>query len=122
MKSYSILLVVLSIALVGCTAQVKSPEEFWFGQGYRFGSAGYDQENSFLANIKERVPFDQKSYLAGYKKGLSEYCDPFEAFAKGRQGTLYTGQCDGHEQEIQIKADWQRGWDAFVGQDFFPSR
>ena len=43
----------------------------------------------------------------------------FKAFEKGIQGTRYTDQCAGQPQEVMIKAEWQRGWDAFIGSDFY---
>jgi len=95
-------------------------DEYWYGQGYRFGFAGYDADNRFLENIKEKVPFHKGQYQRGYTAGKLEYCDPYKAFEKGISGTLYLGQCEGHKQQVMIEAEWQRGWDAFVGRDFFP--
>ncbi|MEF1174653.1 DUF2799 domain-containing protein [Vibrio sinaloensis] len=107
------------IALQACTSQPKTAAEYWYGQGERFGSRGGQYDNDVLADLKEKVSFDQVAYESGYKAGKEIYCDPFKAFEKGIAGTRYTNQCDGQPQEVMIKAEWQRGWDAFLGGDFY---
>lgn len=106
-------------SLQACSTAPKTPAEYWYGQGERFGSNGYRYDNDVLANLKESVSFDEASYKAGYEAGKAEYCDPFKAFEKGIQGTRYTDQCADQPQEVMIKAEWQRGWDAFIGSDFY---
>lgn len=115
MKKISYLTVFL---LLGCSSVPQTAEEYWFGQGERFGSRGYNIETDALAKMKEKVPFNEAAYLDGYNKGISEYCDPFQAFEKGIRGVRYTGQCDEQKEVVMIKAEWQRGWDAFIGYDF----
>ncbi|GLR07041.1 DUF2799 domain-containing protein [Vibrio hyugaensis] len=107
------------LTLQACTSSPRTPAEYWYGQGERFGSNGYQYDNDVLANLKEKKPFDEVSYKKGYEAGKAEYCDPFKAFEKGIQGVRYTDQCSGQDQEVMIKAEWQRGWDAFIGSDFY---
>ncbi|ASM95603.1 DUF2799 domain-containing protein [Vibrio vulnificus] len=122
MKNYS-LAALCFIALAGCTSSTPmTSEEFWFNQGYRFGVHGYQQESESLSAIKEKVPFEQNAYMQGYEKGKKEYCDPFHAFEKGIRGIRYTGQCSEYANEAMIKAEWQRGWDTFLGADFYRFR
>lgn len=112
----------IAFSLAACTSSPKTASEFWYGQGERFGSHGYAIDNNSLADIKGKVEFDESAYLAGYEKGKSEFCDPYKAFEKGIKGTRYTDQCVDMPQEVMIKAEWQRGWDAFIGADFYRVR
>lgn len=114
-----LLVSVLFLTLQACSSNPKTAEEYWYGQGERFGANGYTYDNGILATLKESVAFDEQSYKNGYKAGKAEYCDPFKAFEKGRQGIRYDGQCSGQPQETMIKAEWQRGWEAFIGSDFY---
>lgn len=100
-----------------CSSSPKTNAEYWFAKGERFGSLGYAYDNDRLTAIKDKAPFDEAAYSAGYKKGKEEYCDPFRAFEKGMQGLQYKGQCEGMRHEEMIEADWRRGWDAFLGSD-----
>ena len=118
MKKLLFVLFVLS-TLQACASSPKTAEEFWYGQGERFGASGYQYDNNVLANLKKKASFDQASYKKGYEAGKAEFYDPFTAFSKGVQGIRYTGQCSGQPQEVMIKAEWQRGWDAFIGSDFY---
>ncbi|SON49294.1 DUF2799 domain-containing protein [Vibrio tapetis] len=119
MYVHNFMLFFVLVVVAGCSTKTLTADEYWYGQGYRFGMAGYDSDNRLLANLKDKVPFQSENYMQGYTDGKLEYCDPFSAFEKGISGTLYTGQCDGHKQQVMIEAEWQRGWDAFVGSDFF---
>ncbi|MEH0687708.1 DUF2799 domain-containing protein [Vibrio cholerae] len=110
------------IILGGCSASTNTEADFWYRQGVRFGQAGYTIEPSVLEEIKSKVPFDEIAYLEGYKIGKSKYCDPFKAFEKGVSGIRYDGQCKGIDNELLIKTEWQRGWDAFIGADFYRVR
>ena len=112
----------IAFSLVACSSSPKTASEFWYGQGERFGSRGYAIDNDSLVDIQEKVGFDESAYLAGYEKGKSEFCDPYKAFEKGIKGTRYTEQCADMPQEVMIKAEWQRGWDAFIGADFYKFR
>ncbi|MDV6253137.1 DUF2799 domain-containing protein [Vibrio sp. EA2] len=118
MKTVLLVSVVL-LTLQACSANPKSAEDYWYGQGERFGANGYQYDNDILTTLKESVAFDEPSYKRGYKAGKAEYCDPFKAFEKGIQGIRYNGQCSDHPQEVMIKAEWQRGWEAFIGSDFY---
>lgn len=112
------MIVILSILLTACVSEPKTAKEYWFGQGERFGSRGYSLETDGLESMKEKVPFNEAAYIEGYKKGIDSYCDPFQAFNKGISGIRYTGQCDSQKEVIMIKAEWERGWQAFIAWDF----
>jgi len=122
MMRNTVLALMSAVLLSACATQPKTAEEFWFGQGERFGSNGYQLENSHLDRIKEKVPFEQQAYIDGYKKGKLSYCDPNHAFEKGIQGKRYEGQCDDFPDPVRVRAEWQRGWDAFIGMDFYRHR
>ncbi|MCG9631555.1 DUF2799 domain-containing protein [Vibrio sp. Isolate30] len=111
-----------TLVLSACSQTPKTAAEFWYGQGERFGLHGYAINNDSLESVKEKVPFDEDAYKEGYLKGKAEYCDPFKAFEKGIRGTRYTGQCEGMPNEDMLKAEWQRGWDTFIGADFYRFR
>ena len=98
----------IAFGLVACTSSPKTASEFWYGQGERFGSRGNAIDNDSLADCKEKVEFDESAYLAAFEKGI--------------KGTRYTDQCADMPQEVMIKAEWQRGWDAFIGADFYKFR
>ncbi len=106
-------------ALQACSSSPRTAAEFWYGQGERFGANGYQYDNDIFKTLKKSVVFDEQSYKNGYEAGKAEYCDPFKAFEKGVRGIRYNDQCTGQPQEVMIKAEWQRGWDAFVGSDFY---
>lgn len=107
----------LPLLLSACSSPPKTAEEYWFGQGERFGSRGYNIETDSLEKMKEKIPFNQAAYSEGYKKGINDYCDPFQAFNKGISGVRYVGQCDSQKEIVMIKAEWERGWQAFLAWD-----
>jgi hypothetical protein len=112
----------IATLVVACSSSHGTDEEYWFAKGERFGSLGYSYDNDKLTLLKEKVPFDEAAYLSGYEKGKEEFCDPYQAFEKGMQGQQYQGQCEGMKHEALIEADWRRGWDAFIGADFYKFR
>ncbi|MEZ8193599.1 DUF2799 domain-containing protein [Vibrio cortegadensis] len=107
------------MTMTACAKNVQTDDEFWFSQGERLGRSGYGVESDILDRIKAKVPFQITPYSLGYQKGLLEYCNPYNAFAKGISGIRYNGKCEDHEQAVMIKVEWQRGWDAFIGADFY---
>ncbi len=114
-----LLLPLASIMLVACTSTPKTASEYWFGLGERLGSLGYSESITEINKYKEKVPFDELAYQKGYAKGKADYCDPSQAFNKGIGGIRYTGQCEGFSQESMIESEWRRGWEAFIGADFY---
>ena len=115
---YKVNLILLStLLLVACSIQPQTEAEYWFGQGERFGSAGMSIDNYVLEQMKQQRPFDEASYIQGYQQGKLSYCDPYKAFEKGIQGKRYDEQCAEMPQEVMIKAEWQRGYDAFMNLD-----
>jgi len=108
--------------LSACSQTPRTSSEFWYGQGERFGLHGFAIDNDSLESIKQKVPFDENSYKEGYAKGKMKYCDPYSAFEKGIRGVRYVDQCADMPQEDLLKAEWQRGWDAFIGADFYNFR
>ncbi len=113
----AVLIAVVSAFLAGCSSLPMTLQEYWFGQGERFGSAGMSIDNYVLEQMKQQRPFDEASYIQGYQKGKLSYCDPYKAFEKGIQGKRYDEQCVEMPQEVMIKAEWQRGYDAFMNLD-----
>lgn len=111
--------ITLSGSLTACSIQKQTLEEYWYGQGERLGRNGYQYNSETLKILKEKTPFKEIAYKEGYETGWQEFCDPYRAFEKGVQGKLYVAQCDGHPKEIMIKADWERGWQAFVSGEIF---
>ncbi|MEL7292741.1 MAG: DUF2799 domain-containing protein [Pseudomonadota bacterium] len=122
MSKKNLITLFLLIGLQACSSSPKTPSDYWMGQGERVGAAGYAYKNIVIENLKTNVPFDEEAYKKGYESGKRKYCDPFKAFEKGMQGVKYTGQCLEYPQEAMIKAEWQRGWDAFIGADFYRQR
>ncbi len=118
MKKVTLVSLVL-LTLQACSSALKTDAEYWYGQGELFGVNGYQYDNGILSTLKKSVAFDEPSYKSGYEAGKAVYCDPFKAFEKGIQGVRYNAQCADHPQEVMIKAEWQRGWDAFIGSDFY---
>ncbi len=108
------LVAVVSAFIAACSSSSMTHQEYWFGQGERFGSTGMSIDNNVLEQMKQQRPFDEVSYVQGYQKGKLSYCDPYKAFEKGIQGTRYNEQCSGMPHEVMIKAEWQRGYDAFM--------
>lgn len=117
-----ILMLSILLAVQACGSKPITQAEYWMGQGERFGANGYSYQNDIIESLKLKVPFDEQAYKEGYEIGKKDYCDPFKAFEKGVQGVKYTGQCKGQAQEVMVKAEWQRGWDAFIGADFYKFR
>ncbi len=99
----AVLIAVVSAFLAGCSSLPMTLQEYWFGQGERFGSAGMSIDNYVLEQMKQQRPFDEASYIQGYQKGI--------------QGKRYDEQCVEMPQEVMIKAEWQRGYDAFMNLD-----
>ncbi len=114
-----LIITLVSLFITACSSSPKTAEEYWYGQGERFGANGYQYDNDTLTALKESVSFDEQAYKSGYEVGKREYCDPFRAFEKGVQGIRYQGQCEDQPQEVMIKAEWQRGWETFIGSDFY---
>lgn len=105
----------------GCSTAPQSDDEFWYKQGYRLGSNGYSYQSQALTEIQQaqtKRSFIETDYRQGYQEGKAVYCDPFKAFDKGRAGVRYIGQCAGAENETMLRAEWERGWQAFIGMDF----
>lgn len=115
----SVISILTLLMLVACTTNPKTVSEYWYGLGERLGNLGYSDDIEELNRYKEQIPFDEKAFQEGYTKGKAKYCEPSQAFNKGISGIRYTGQCEGSSQEAMIESEWRRGWDAFIGADFY---
>jgi hypothetical protein len=68
----------------------------WFGIGNVDARTGYtsdrlSQHNEACAEFG--ISLEPDAYYAGYQEGLIAFCVPSEAFALGRRGASYYGQC-----------------------------
>lgn len=68
----------------------------WFGIGNVDARSGYtsdrlNQHNEACGEFG--ISLDPDEYYAGYQEGLIAFCVPAEAFALGRRGASYYGQC-----------------------------
>ncbi|MGD8173390.1 DUF2799 domain-containing protein [Vibrio sp. TRT 21S02] len=106
--------------IVGCSSSPTTYKQVWYKEGYRVGKAGYQENNRITNNLKNKLGnFDELSYSSGFYDGRKVFCKPEYAFSRGISGAKYNGQCEGHKNEVMIKADWERGWQAFISQSFY---
>ncbi|WP_105902493.1 DUF2799 domain-containing protein [Vibrio gangliei] len=118
MRNYSNI-VIFSFFILGCAHSVPTTEEYWYKQGFMLGVRGQFIDHAKLLIFKEDKQFDNQSYHRGYVDGKSDFCDPEQAFNKGISGIKYSDQCDEFSQHVRIKAEWQRGWEAFISMGLF---
>lgn len=99
MRALRLLLLSLSLpALHGCAtlSEGQCYTGDWFGIGNVDARSGYtsdrlQQHNQACAEYG--ISLDTNEYYAGYEEGLIAFCVPSEAFALGRRGASYYGQC-----------------------------
>jgi ribosome modulation factor len=92
------------LALGGCASLSESQclASDWETIGYRDGLAG-TQSSALLrhqdACVKHSVVPDRERYLAGWREGVAQYCQPANGFAAGQRGAAYGNVCPPHLQE-----------------------
>jgi hypothetical protein len=89
--------------LAGCASLSKSQclADDWQTVGYRDGLAGVQQGNLMRhqnACIKHGVQPDREAYLAGWRDGVTQYCQPANGFRVGENGSGYGNVCPAHLQ------------------------
>jgi hypothetical protein len=89
--------------LAGCASLSKNQclANDWQTVGYRDGLAGVQQSNLLRhqnACVKHGVHPDRNAYLAGWHDGVTQYCQPGNAFRLGERGAGYANVCPQHLQ------------------------
>lgn len=104
MKFRTILVSVLGLlALAGCRGATVSQSQCiasdWQTIGYRDGVGGM-QSTRLLehqdACVKHGVIPDRDEYMAGWRDGVVDFCQPDNGFAIGSQGRGYANVCPNH--------------------------
>lgn len=98
MRATLILIAVTAAALTGCASmsQNECTTADWRTIGYEDGAAGYGAERMAQhrkACADHGVRLDLDAYQAGRALGLSEYCQPQNAYRVGSYGSGYQGVC-----------------------------
>lgn len=108
------------IALSGCAGMSESQclASDWRTIGYRDGLNG-TQSTALLrhqnACIKHDVRPDREAYLAGWREGVHQYCDPSNAFNVGERGAAYGNVCPPEMQE-GFNSAYQEGRRLYLAQ------
>jgi hypothetical protein len=105
----ALLPIVLSLFLPGCATLSESQcgQGDWFGVGESDALSGYTADRIHLhaeACGKYGIAPDPRGYDAGYAQGLETFCQPPAAFALGRRGAAYHGQCPRASDPIFLPA------------------
>jgi DNA repair exonuclease SbcCD ATPase subunit len=91
------------LALGGCASMSKSQclANDWETVGYRDGLSG-TQSSALMqhqnACMKHDVVPDRQAYLAGWREGVEQYCQPANGFAAGERGAGFSNVCPAHLQ------------------------
>lgn len=91
------------LALGGCASLSKSQclANDWQTVGYRDGLSGTNSSALLRhenACVKHGVIPDREAYLAGWREGVEQYCQPANGFAAGERGAGYSNVCPAHLQ------------------------
>ena len=92
------------LALGGCASLSESQclASDWQTIGYRDGLGGV-QSSALMkhqnACMKHGVVPDRESYLAGWREGVEQYCQPHNGFSAGESGSGYSNVCPPHLQD-----------------------
>lgn len=101
--------ILLVLLLPGCATLSESQcgRGDWFGVGESDALAGYTPDRIRLhtdACGEYGIQPDPRGYDAGYAQGLATFCEPPSAFALGRRGAAYHGQCPPATDPIFVPA------------------
>ncbi|HEX7036642.1 MAG TPA: DUF2799 domain-containing protein [Pseudomonadales bacterium] len=101
------------LALGGCASLSKSQclADDWETVGYRDGANGVSSSALMRhqnACVKHGVTPDREAYLAGWRNGVEQYCQPANGFAVGEAGGGFSNVCPPRLQEA-FHAAWQDG-------------
>jgi hypothetical protein len=105
----TLLPIVLSLSLPGCATLSESQcgQGDWFGVGESDALSGYTADRIHLhadACGEYGITPDPRDYDAGYAQGLATFCQPPAAFALGRRGATYHGQCPRESDAVFLPA------------------
>lgn len=108
MKARSLLLLGLSLTLSACASLDEGDcrNADWSRMGLNDGLAGkttWRLDNYRKACAEFGIRPDEARYLAAREQGLSEYCQPENAFRSGLEGMEYQGVCP-----LDIDLDFRR--------------
>ncbi|PQJ89032.1 DUF2799 domain-containing protein [Aliivibrio sifiae] len=109
-----ILIAVVSLFLAACSSMApltSTQDSDWGTYGLERGEKGWNFESKEqiveLLDGKEFKVSNYDAYVAGYNKGLQEYCGQ-DAFELGAKGGIYTGVCDSIDENF--KFEYLRGY------------
>lgn len=104
-------------ALHGCAtlSEAQCGMGDWFGIGEVDARSGYTDRVPLhnKACAEYGIAVDPDEYDAGYAQGLIAFCVPTEAFALGRRGATYYGQCPPDTERDFIPA-YELGGDLYA--------
>src|SRR5262245_48729919 len=105
------LMLIVVATLCGCRSASVTQSQClagdWETVGYRDGANGYrstellEHQN---ACVKYGVIPDRTSYMAGWERGVREYCDATNGFAVGARGEGYANVCPDDQREPFLNA------------------
>ena len=101
-------LILLMMMGTGCAtlSEHQCAKEDWHTIGYNDGVNGYQHtrmDTHQKACAEYGIVIDRTEYLAGYDKGLQQYCIPLNGYQVGLAGETYLGICTGPLAEEFIK-------------------
>ena len=108
------------LALGGCASMSKSQclANDWETVGYRDGLSGA-QSSAIMkhqnACVKHGVVPDRDAYLAGWREGVEQYCQPINGFSAGERGAGFSNVCPPHLQQ-SFHAAYQDGRQLYIAQ------
>lgn len=109
------------LAVGGCASSLSESQclaNDWETIGYRDGLSG-TQSTALMrhmdACMKHGVSPDRESYLAGWRDGVEQYCQPGNGFAAGERGAGYANVCPAH-LERAFHAAYQDGRQLYLAQ------
>ncbi|ENM5826081.1 DUF2799 domain-containing protein [Vibrio metoecus] len=111
MKKWILISVVLLLS--GCAASESTWEKEgnWYQVGYHDALAGHSQRS--YKSLVTLGSMKLSDYEQGYQQGLDQYCNPNAAYQIGLSGQYYEGICEGTEQSLRFRMEWQRGWNEY---------
>lgn len=111
------------VLISACTSIYQAPIQDFQSTGYKVASYGMlILTHEELSKKNSPTPVSLKEYdqyQAGFESGKETLCKISNAFEMGYSGIGYVGQCEGIEDESQIRFEWQRGFERSVFDDDF---
>ena len=109
-----------TLGLGGCATLSESQciASDWETVGYRDGANGTPSSQLLKhqnACVKHGVVPEREAYLAGWEKGVRQFCQPENAFAAGESGHAYANVCPS-ELQGSFHAAYQEGRQLYLAQ------